>query len=363
MIRRTGNNKYCIIARIRIGGKIREKQQTVDGTKENAKNLLEQFKRELRAGGKSSLTENKIRTFNDLLDIYKDYLIKAGKIGPSHARKIEKVRSELGAIHLSDFADRFEAWLQIERLVVRNKKGDIVPGKKASPAKVNRLIEIVRAAFNVGVRLKRVKSNPIDNYRFPKQKLIAKDAYISPEEIEHLLNIIERERPHILPIVQFALQVPCRKAELVNAKKADLDLINNVIRIRNGETKNDCGNYKPIPPNLKTYFRNLPKDTEYLFYRRDDDGVCRSLGDFRRSYKHCLKLAGITGITFHSTRHISATNMIDHGTPEQVVLSVANWKTDMLRNYYHREPKKAHSLIQWGDKCEGIVKTAGGCNG
>ena len=56
-----------------------------------------------------------------------------------------------------------------------------------------------------------------------------------------------------------------------------------------------------------------------------------------------------------ATRHISATNMIDNGTPEQVVMTVAGWKTNMLRDYYHRESKRAMELIEWGT-CETSVK-------
>lgn len=369
MIHRTKTGKYCIVARVRIGGKIISKQDTLSCTREQAKARHEQLKAEIRSGApenRSLIDSRKISTFGELLSLYKDYLSKCGKLSISHEKKIDRIKTELGMCPLNSFVDRFEAWLEIERHIVRNKHGEAIPGRKASPAKVNRTIEIVKAAFNVGLKLKVVKTNPIDKIRFPKVKQIAKDAYLSPEQIDSLLGIVESERPHILSIVKFALQVPCRKNELVNAKIGDLDLINNVIRIRNGESKNDEGNYKPIPPNMLSYFRNLPKDTEYLFFRRDEDGICRPLGNFRRAYKYCLKKAKITGITFHSTRHISATNMIDRGTPEQVVLTVANWKTNMLRDYYHREPKKALGLIQWETPgighCEGIVKASGGQN-
>jgi hypothetical protein len=46
--------------------------------------------------------------------------------------------------------------------------------------------------------------------------------------------------------------------------------------------------------------------------------------------------------------HISATNMVDNGTPEQVVMSVAGWKTNMLRTYYSRGDKKALGLVRFG---------------
>ena len=60
-----------------------------------------------------------------------------------------------------------------------------------------------------------------------------------------------------------------------------------------------------------------------------------------------MKLAGLQGFHFHDTRHISASALVNNGTPEQVVMTVANWRTNMLRNYYHREPKKALELVRF----------------
>jgi integrase len=124
-------------------------------------------------------------------------------------------------------------------------------------------------------------------------------------------------------------------------------MFKNRIRIRSGTTKNDVGLWKPIPPDMLNYFRTLPNDTEHLFYRRDRDGVCRTVGTFWRSWKRLRKLAGMEGLRLHDTRHVSATDMIDNGAPEQVVMTVAGWKTNMLRAYYHREPGRAMELIQW----------------
>jgi len=347
-----GPRLWFVRARVRTGGKIRQKKNCrFEGTLEQAKTLLAEFKKALRESGPRSLTALDVQNFDDLL---KFYVEKRGILSPSHERKVKFLRAELGVISLNGFADRFESWLKIERHVVRNRRGKTIKGRIPSPAKVNRIIEIVRAAFNLGLALGLVKESPITKARFPKFKEIPRDSSLSQDQIEKLLAVIDGERPHLSPIIRFALAVPCRKMELVNLRKADVDLFNNVVRIRNGETKNDAGVYKPIPPTLLQYFRDLPADCEFVFFKRDENGGCRPLGDFRRSFNWCLKQAGISGIRFHDTRHIAATNLVDNGTPEQVVMTVANWKTNMLRTYYHREPKRLLGLIQWGDakKCE-----------
>jgi integrase len=63
-----------------------------------------------------------------------------------------------------------------------------------------------------------------------------------------------------------------------------------------------------------------------------------------------MKLAGIGDFHFHDLRHISATELIDAGTPERVVREIANWKTDMLNRYYHLSSKKVLESVQFKPK-------------
>ncbi len=162
------------------------------------------------------------------------------------------------------------------------------------------------------------------------------------------------EAPHLKAVVRFALQVPCRKSELVGMTVDDLDLFNNVIRVRNGETKNGAGLWKPIPPDMREYFRSIPVGCKYLFYRQDKNGY-HSLGDFKKAWKRCLNIAGVNNFRFHDTRHCSASMLVDNGTPEQVVMSIAGWKTNMLRVYYNREPKKTLDLVRFTRQCDSAV--------
>lgn len=350
---------WKVRVRLKKDGRIFTKQETFSGTKEQAKKRFEDLKALLREEmtGERSLTlagfGKSLSTFSEVLSQYSERLSQMNRLSVTHKRKIEYLKRELGSAPVQGFGDRFKAWLNIERSIVRNKNGAIIPGRTASPAKVNRYIEIVKAAFNIAVDMKQVNSNPVDKILFPKVEQIAKDVYLSAAEINDFLAIVERERPHIYPITQFSFLVPCRKKELVNAKIEDLDLINNVIRLKNGTTKNKRGVFKPIPPEMLPYFRSLPNDTEYIFFRRDKDGKALSLGDFRRSFQHCRKIFGREDIVFHDTRHISATHLVDNGTPERIVMTVANWKTNMLSNYYSKQEKKSFDHIQWKKEDQG----------
>jgi len=348
-IRPAGPGEWLVTARLRVNGKIRHRQKTVTGTIQEAQALFENLKKALREGTPAgSLTDQRARTFGDLLQAYID---RRPDVSPSHLRKFRVLRNDLGQVYLADFTERFERYLKIG-METKVKYKDHCRG----PSWYNRNVEIARAAFRFGVTLGIVNLNPVSKERFPRRKEIARDRILTAIERQNLLNVIEHERPYLAPAVKFLLTIPTRVSECVNMRVNDLDLFNSVIRVRNGQTKNDAGTWKPIPPDLRDYFRTLPGDTEFLFFRRDRDGVCRPLGAFRRAWKYCLKQAGISDYRVHDTRHEAATGLIDAGTPEQVVMTVAGWKTNMLRTYYHREPKKALELVRYPVQCEGNVK-------
>ncbi len=203
---------------------------------------------------------------------------------------------------------------------------------------------MAKAVFNHAVNIELIEKNPLTKTRFPKLRTVPRDRVLSQVESERLLNVIDHEAPHLSAIVRFALQVPCRKSELVNMRREDLDLINNAIRVRNGTTKNDAGCWKPIPPDMVEYFRTIPRECPYLFYR-EHDSEFKPLGDFKKAWSRCLRLAEIHDFRFHDTRHISATEMLNAGTPEQVVMTVAGWKSNMLKTYYHLSGTKALEFV------------------
>jgi integrase len=257
------------------------------------------------------------------------------------------VDDELGEIDIQFFPDRFEDYLHHLRATKSPRTH-----KMRSNATVNRVIEITRAAYNTGVALGFVETNPITKVRFPRLKELPRDVILSELEKQNLLNVIDKEAPHLSAVVRFALQVPCRRSELVRMRKEDLDLIHNAIRVKAENSKNDKGCWKPIPPDMVEYFRSLPRETDYLFYRKDEISkpgftTWSGLGDFHGAWRRCLKLAKLENFRFHDTRHCSASALVNNGTPEQVVMDVANWKTNMLRKYYHREPIQSLKLVRF----------------
>jgi integrase len=341
------NGQWRLNVRIRVHGKIQAKKEIFTGTLERARGRAAELKKEIWKSCGSLKDTTTLSTFKDVAGVY----MSGRQFSPSHVAKINTIISDLGSIPLNVFPDRFKQYL-----LLRRREPSKTTGRQRSNADNNRRVEIVRAAFSVAVSQELLEKNPITKAKFPRLKEIPRDVSISELDRQRLLNVIDGEASHLSAVVRFALQVPCRRSELINMRREDLDMFNNCIRVRNGTTKNDAGTWKPIPPGMKDYFRNIPAGCPWLFYRQDADGTFHPLGDFKRAWKRCRRLAGLPDLRVHDTRHFSATELVNNGTPEQVVMQVAGWKTNMLKNYYNRNPQKALELVQFSRNCEPLCE-------
>jgi len=317
-IKPLGRNRFFLDVRVRRPGGTDRIRETFEGTRQAAEERFVQLRKEIKDAQELTC---RFETFGDLIRFYTG---KKGGLVYKDERAFATLDHDLGDTPLPAFPARLEAYVAHMR-----RHPSPRTGKPYSNASINRAVARIRAAFNVAVNTELLDRNPITLARFPKLREVPRDAALNTENRRHLLTILEQHAPHLVPLSRFAFQVPCRKSELVNMRREDLDLINNAIRVRNGTTKNDQGIWKPIPPDMVGYFRSMPSETPFLFYRQEK-GAYLPLGDFKRAWKTCLRLAGIGDYHFHDTRAQAATDLIDNGTPERVVMQIAGWRTDML---------------------------------
>jgi integrase len=256
---------------------------------------------------------------------------------------LDRLDEEAGALRigrdLADWWDRWLTWLRENR----------------NQATVNKYAATLRCTLRYAELTGKIPSLPIRNWGIAR--VPARDVVLSERELTRLWDTLHREAPHLCPITQYALAVPSRKGELVSMRRRDLDLFGQRIRVPNSRAKARVGMWKPIPPDMLDYFRNLPADTDYLFYRRDHTGAAVPLGDFKTAWLRVLDLAMLPDFRFHDMRHIAATAMVNSGTPTEVINQIAGWSTDMLRNYYHRDTARALELVKWPKAVAAVAET------
>lgn len=331
---------WYLDVRVHKGEKQYRRRETFSGGRKDADSRFHEIKKELRehaAKEPCSLTITKATTFSEALDFYlarKDM----GKNKPC----FDRLRADLGNLPVSALADSFDRWL----LLMRQGKSKQT-GRPLTPATLNRFIAWTNAVLNFCVSYGVIKENSIRHIK--KTKEIPRDIALSDLNKKNLFAVLEREAPFLVPLVQFALLVPCRTGELIQMRRGDLDLFNDAIRVRCGVMKNkELATWKPIPPFMREYFTSLPSSSEYLFPQKIGDRYERLCTFPYKLFRHCLKLAGLSGWRLHDARHQAVSELLNNNTPEQVVCQIAGWTSSaMLKTYYHRDGLQSLKMVRF----------------
>jgi integrase len=342
-IKRLREGVFRVNVRVRKNGKIVHTQSTLTGsTREKAKAEFERMKAEIRGTSGRSL-----KTFAEALSFY----IERHDIGKSKSL-FDRLRLDLGAVEMKDLADRFDRFMQL----LKQSKAQRT-GKPISNATQNRYLAWSKAVCNFAMLHGLIKENPLK--MFQRLKETPRDRILTQDEQARLMAALERFTPHLVPAVNFALRIPCRTNEIVNMKREHLNLFKDTITVPGTITKNGEPCVKIIPPDMLEYFRQLPKETDFLFYRRDNAGKYHSLGCFKKAWRHALDEAGIKDFVFHSLRHCAVTSLRNAGTPDAAIYMLAGWKNGdhMMKTYYGFREEKLLNLVRFDRQCEQGVNT------
>ncbi len=344
-----GKGVWFVQAIVRVEGKIIKKERTVTGRKSDAEELFLQFKQEMREQNPVPRSGS-LKTFDEVIQYFQDRNThsRAGYI-------FQRLKKDLGSVRMGELGDRFDRFITMLKLE-RTRTGKIIMDET-----VNHYISYAKAVCNFAVKNEKLERNPLS--RFSKIKVDnARDRVLSEDEQKKFFSCLEEEAPHLLPAVRFAYQVPIRLGELIRIRKKDIDLSRGVIVLHDGETKNGRGAIIPIPPGMVDYFRSIPEECEYAFYRvvlgtrtvrQSPNPRYVPLGCFGKSWKKVLKKAEIEDFRFHDLRHIACWNLAKNGTPESVIMRIGNWKTpEIFRRYRHISEAEITSAVRFqDDKC------------
>jgi integrase len=323
-------------------GKEYRTREEVQGGRKAAETRFHELKKSLADRAETAARSLKAITFSEALEFY----LRRNDVG-SNRHYLERLKGDLGNVPLCELAARFDRWI----LLTRQSKSKQT-GRALKNATINRFIAWAKAALNYCVSFDAIEENPLAHFK--KTKEIPRDIALNEIDRENLFNVLEREAPFLVPLVRFALLVPCRTGELVQMRRDDLDLFNNAIRVRCGVMKNkEMAAWKPIPPSMRKYFETIPAGCEYLFPRQIGERFLTINPFPYKLFRYCLKLAGLEGWRLHDARHAAVSGMLNNNTPEAVVCMVAGWtSTAMLKTYYHRDGLQSLKMVRFPGESE-----------
>jgi len=335
-IEQNENGTFKIKARLQVNGKEYRKRETFTGAKRNADRRGSDLVRELeeKAEADQRKRTGSLTYFKECIQYYIEHKQPSSKDIPYFNR----LNTDLGDCTLDELPDAFEGFMTLIKRS-RSPKGGFY-----SVRTQNRYKTWTNAVLNFCFGCGKIYSFPFHR-KLRKEKETPRDRSLTGDEIVRLFEAIDKYRPYLRPLIQYMLLIPCRKSELLNAKRVDLDLRAGVLRIRSGTTKNGKGVNKPIPIEMEGYFCSIPLSCPWVFYR-EENGKYFKLNAIYKAWQFCLKMAGIEDLRIHDTRSYSATELVNSGLSEREVMEVANWDTNMLSTYYNRNGTKTSNNVR-----------------
>lgn len=312
-------SRFLWVKYYRNGTAYRESTHTTDGRK--AQKFLQNRLGEITTGNFLGPAIERIRVSELAEDMFRDY-----RINMRRSLKLTKARWKL---HLQPMFGQLRACEATTELLNRYADGRKTEG--AENATINREFAALKRMYGLGYRstprkvlqipaFPRLKENP------PRRGFVEQKPY--QKLCEH--------SPHLWlrTLISLGYTFGFRLAELLKMRVRQVDLLNRLIVLDPGTTKNDEG--RIISLTSETY--ELVKQC-MLSKGPDDFLFARSSGqrvkDFRTTWTNLTKAAGLSGLLFHDLRRSAVRNMVRRGVPEVVAMRISGHKTRSVFDRYN----------------------------
>ena len=219
-----------------------------------------------------------------------------------------------------------------------------------SNATINRSLQALKHMFKLAVKAKQIPALAVPEFPKLKEPRARRD-FLTPEEYQ---KVFAQAPDYLKPLFAVAYHTGMRKSELLSRKWEHVDFEAGLIRLNDGETKNDEGRVIPMIGPVAALLHDLRAtnpDAEYVFTHEG-----KRILDFRRAWRTALKKAGLAvgikngGHTFHGNRRSMATNLLEAGVDEQSAQQITGHiDKDMLRRY---RQLREHNAVASGKKLE-----------
>jgi integrase len=215
--------------------------------------------------------------------------------------------------------------------------------KGLSPSSVRQIYTVARAIGDAAVRDGLLAKNPFAAVRRPKVPA-AEATFLQPDEIAQLLTNAETSR--YAPLFEFLVNTGLRRGEALALKWSDVDLDNQVIRVRGTLARID-GDLRITSPKSDRSRRTIPLSAPAtIVLERVRDRTKRDRRNARqlwqdtgfvfvtaigepcdprnalRALKAAARKAALPYVGLHTLRHSAASLMLSNGVPITVVSQI-----------------------------------------
>jgi integrase len=152
---------------------------------------------------------------------------------------------------------------------------------------------------------------------------------------------------YLRPVVTMAYHTGMRRGEIMALRWENVDILNGLVRLNVGETKNGEGRMIPLGDELleslksQLHLRNTAApDCPLVFFRiiKTKENPTPSwvpIGDFRKVWETACAKCGLAGRIFHDLRRSAVRNLIRAGVQERVAMRISGHKTRSVFDRYN----------------------------
>jgi integrase len=335
------------LVRIYVGrdaqtGKRKYDGHTVHGTKKDAQTYLNGKLRERDLGIYASVQHTLMGALFD--DLLADYKIN----GKSYSWVDDVVRVHLrpyfGAMKAAtvgtDVIRQYIASRQEPQTRAYGANGEFK--REYGPAAngtINRELALLRRAFNLAKKATPPRVGTAPFFPMLAENNVRKGYF----EHEAFLAVKRALPEEIRPVITFAYYTGCRKGEILGLLWSQVDLVERVVRLEPGETKNNEARMIPLVADLyevlklqrETRDRHFP-ESHWVFSRAG-----RPILRFERAWESACQRAGVVTAEgraanlFHDLRRTGVRNLLRAGVPERVAMMISGHKTRAVFDRYN----------------------------
>jgi integrase len=257
-------------------------------------------------------------------DLLQDYRIKCQTV--AWAERVWNV-------HLKDFFSGMRAshlgTNQITSYVEKRM------GEGAAKSTINRELALLRRAFSIGfdAEPQKVVRVPKFHKHIVSEKGNERRGFVEEHQYRKLADAAAGKL-WLRTLLALGYTYGFRKAELLEMRCKQVDLLNNTVCLYAGETKNGEGRTVTLTETcrlLVTELRREKHPEDFLITRANGEPV----KDFRETWELLVSAAGVPGLLFHDLRRSAVRNMVRRGVPQKTAREISGHKTDAVFSRYN----------------------------
>jgi len=211
--------------------------------------------------------------------------------------------------------------------------------KTKAAATVNRDADVLHSIFKTAVRHELIERNPVATVERPKLPRF-QPALLEPIEVARVAKAFVDEQARVVFLTLVLTGI--RRSEMQALRWRDVDLVENVLRIRESKSEDGIRSIA-IPPSLAEALwqhrrRSTFQGNDELVFCHPERGTIYRDDAWRPQFNAALKAAGITKKLrqFHDLRHTAITNDAATGSsPIAVMTKAGHSNIAVTKRYMH----------------------------